>query len=743
MRIAPSPTPDESAVPSPETPEAERADPATGRVPEPAGNGTESGTRTGTGTNTGTDSGSGTGDARTFDRALVVVHGMGDAYRSQILLEWAEPLLARMDWLARDKVIGADDRHGVSIEDSDLSGEVPMVTATVRYPGPRAQASGEASDAADDVVLKIAILEARWSESFLPMSRGQVFQWAVVFMWRTIWRVLDLFLGTMVLVPWYTLLRHWTKPAGEPRELPKLVDLAIDVVRLVVCTIAFAVTWVFLVLLAAVLTPILPLISPLLLIPWFKNVAQGVIDGIIESIGDVAVWKEKPLRASAMRLVVRTALERAKELVGDGDVHLFAHSQGAAVATYALFEELVPSTYNVSRLTTVGAAVVLLGRDRWQGRSDEYRPVDTWLERNKAAGAGREVAWVNHWAIWDPFSAGPIADTAPGRRERWRNAYFPGGSTTKGPEEHAVHNTSQPFLDHSVYFENTIQVVEPTARHLLGPGFPDAPAAVAYVENRLSVIDKKSLGINMLAAVVIAAILPGLPGVYAAFATLASWVAGAIGFMIGVFPGGQDVAEAVPAAIASASFVTDPNGLNPWSWLLASVFTLAVLIWLNQRLATVTRRSREWDRCPIEPRHWLVLSSIPRAFYVAGAFVCVWFAIFAWARPSVGWLIVDAVLLAIVAIFVFVEPLYAPVPVVVAARVGDAEAGAPTIVAGSTPMKLRDAVRTEEFRNDLAARRRLLRPEGRRARLWAKWFHGWPESATATATAPGTATANE
>ena len=28
-----------------------------------------------------------------FDVALVVVHGMGDAYTSQILLEWAEPLL--------------------------------------------------------------------------------------------------------------------------------------------------------------------------------------------------------------------------------------------------------------------------------------------------------------------------------------------------------------------------------------------------------------------------------------------------------------------------------------------------------------------------------------------------------------------------------------------------------------------------------------------------------------------------
>lgn len=681
------------------------------------------------------------GDAGSYDRVLVVVHGMGNAYRSQILLEWAEPLFGRMDWLARDKVIGGEERHGVQIHSSDLSGEVPMVTATVRYPGPRAQeqaqeqaragasagsAAGDTtSDPADDVLLKIAILEARWSESFVPMSRGQVFQWAVVFMWRMIWRVLDLFLGTMVLVPWYTLVRHLTAPTTAPRELPRLVDLVIDLVRLIVCSIGFAVTWLFLVLLAAVLTPVLPLISPLLIIPWFKNLAQSAIDGIIESIGDVAAWKERPLRASAMRLVVRNALARAKELVGDGDVHLFAHSQGAAVATYTLFEELTPSDYNVTRLTTVGAAVVLLGRDKWLGRPDEYTPVAKWIERNTGVTDDRKVAWANHWAIWDPFSAGPIADTAPGRRERWRNAYFPGRASVRGPEEHAVHNTSQPFLDHSVYFENTIQVVEPTARHLLGPGFPPAPATVAYVENRLSVIDKKSLGINMLAAVVIAAILPGLPGVPAFVATLASWVAGAIGFVIGVFPGGQDVAEAVPAAIASASIITDPSSFGPWSWLLASALTLAVLIWLNQLLSRVTRRSREWDRCPVEPRHWLVLSSIPRAIFVAGAFLCVWLAIRAWAAPPLEWLLVDAVVLAIVAVFVFVEPLYAPVPVVVEARTSDDADGGPTIAAASQPMKLRDAVRTEEFTRDLDRRRRLLRPQGWRARLWARWFHDW------------------
>ncbi len=668
----------------------------------------------------------------TFDVALVVVHGMGNAYKSQILLEWAEPILERMDWLARDRVIGADEQHGVTIHDADLSGDVPMVTATVRFPKQREPGSpGGAetpTETAETVERKVAILEARWSESFVPMTRAQVFRWAVPFMWRAIVRTLGLFVGTMVLLPWLTLVNRVRPPWPKRplRVIAHVVKILIDIVRLIVSTLAFVVTSVFLVVLGVVLTPILPLLSPLLLIPWFKNIAQGVLDGLVESIGDVASWKERPVRASAMRLVVRDALARAKELVGDGDVHLFAHSQGAAVATFTLFEELEPREFNVRRLTTVGAAVVLLGREKWQGREDTYTPVQTWIDRNRTAAADEHVAWENHWAIWDPFSAGPIADTRKAARKRWRAAYFPGPNTIAlGPEEHAVHNTSQPFLDHGMYFANTVQVVEPTVRHLLGRDFPPAPMPVEYIRNRLVVIDKKSLGLSTIAAVVIAAITPGLPLASAFFAWLIAAVASGIGWVI-AFVTGRDTAEGAEAARGTVSFLITGDRLSTIGWILSSALLLALLVWLNQLMQKQTERSIVWDRCPLEVRTWLVLTALPRALYVIGAAFAVWFAIGAWSSPAPSAVesVVWAAVLTVVAVFVVLEPRFAPAPVIVPARerLGDAQTLA---VVASPPMRLRDAIASDEYRRELATRRENLAPKGLWAVSWAYCFHGW------------------
>ena len=482
---------------------------------------------------------------------------------------------------------------------------------------------------------RIAIVEARWEDAFVPLDRGAVFKWAVPFMWRAFVRMLRLFAYTLVLVPWYVLLRHQKSDAKW--LFPKWLNLPIDLIRLAASTLMFAVVWVFIVALGIVLTPILPLLSPLLIIPWFARIATTALDTIVESIGDAATWRERPVRASAMRMVVRDALTDARRLVGTrGEVHVLAHSQGAAVATYTLLEELVPDHYKVRRLTTVGAAVVLLGADNWPGRSTPYRPIERWIALNERPPPEERLVWQNYWATWDPFSAGPIADKPEELQRRWRASYFPElASIPDGPEERAVHNTSQPFLDHSLYFDNVTEVIEPVALNLLGDEYPRPPAAVAYVETRLSVIAKKSLAANFVAAVVIAAIAPGLPPVSQFLAGLLADISGFFARVIDLFNGSAP-APAFEQSVGWLRREGEPDSLSIWGWLVAAGLILAVLIWVNQLLHRVILRSRVWERCPLPAGKWLAYTMIPRSIYALLASAAVFFGIMLWPDWS-GW----------------------------------------------------------------------------------------------------------
>ena len=637
-----------------------------------------------------------------FDVALVVVHGMGDAYTSQILLEWAEPLIARLEWLARDPLIGGDrEGFGVVIDESMLAGETPVVTATVTFPKRQGEQGARRTGPVGEpekARRRIAIVEARWEDAFVPLDRRTVFKWAVPFLWRAFGRMLRLFAYTLVLVHWYVLLRHLR---GHTKTLLyKWLNVPVDLIRLGASTLLFAVIWVFIVALGLVLTPILPLLSPLLIFPWFANIAKATLDTIVESIGDAATWRERPVRASAMRMVVRDALARAKGLVGDsGEVHVLAHSQGAAVATYALLEELTPKAYNVRRLTTVGAAVVLLGADTWPGRSTPYRPIEQWMALNAGLPDDERLVWQNYWATWDPFSAGPIADKQKELQQRWRAAYFPEiESVPDGPEEHAVHNTSQPFLDHSLYFDNVTEVIEPTALNLLGDDYPRPPKAVAYVESRLTVIAKKSLAANVLAAVVIAAIVPGLPPVSE---FLAGVLRNVSAFFSEVFDwfNGSAPAPGFEQSVGWLRREGDPESLSIWGWIVAAGLILAALIWVNQLLHRFILRSRVWKRCPMDARTWLAYTMIPRSLYALAASAAVFFGIMLWPDWSgrteadkawaLTWIAVALLLLTAIAVF---QPRFAPAPVVVRGTMPpkfiepQAAAAQPTVAAKATPL---------------------------------------------------------
>ena len=224
------------------------------------------------------------------------------------------------------------------------------------------------------------------------MTRGEVFQWALPFLWRAIFRMLNLFVGTMVLVPWYTMRQH-LKAARATLLLPRPLNFIVDWVRIIVGSVFFVVVALFVMAVGAAARALLPLLSPLLLIPWFKNLAQGFIDGVVESIGDVATWKERPVRATSMRLVVRDALERARDLVGEhGEVHVLAHSQGAAVSTFTILEEIRPASSTSDVLPPSARRSCCSGRRT--GRVGTARTPRRYVAEAEQCGPGRAAPGV-------------------------------------------------------------------------------------------------------------------------------------------------------------------------------------------------------------------------------------------------------------------------------------------------------------------------------------------------------------
>jgi len=378
--------------------------------------------------------------------SLVVVHGIGAQRPAESLLEWAEPLLRRIDWVSRGT--GGD---GIAFGPVELSHDT------------RDEVNARADYTVDGVrrELVLVVSEARWSESFLAMEPGEVFRWGGSFVWRALLRLGAHFSRVLWVDPW------WRVP-GAPLIL---------------------LLWPALLAAALAVTVLLPVLSVLLLVPGLSGLIRAATAGLAEFVGDVAVWTRRPVRAAAMRAVVREGIRSASVRAAmiardegvDGEhtrVVVLAYSQGATIAAQTLFD---PSTREVripvDAFVTLGATLTLLGSPRWtSGRLG--------AARTALAGAGRAVTefnpvrewarlshpprWLNFWAVWDPFTPGPVSDSLRARTRRWRESYGSRVAPSLGPEEHPVHNSSTPFTDHQGYAANTAQVIDPVARLLLG-----------------------------------------------------------------------------------------------------------------------------------------------------------------------------------------------------------------------------------------------------------------------------------
>lgn len=566
---------------------------------------------------------------RPADIALVTVHGMGHQRPSETLLEWAEPLLGRIDWLTTraenpDPADIERERLGVTIERASLTtSPQSSVLVTVRWLAPTADRSAPPTV----VERRIAMLEARWSESFVPMTRTEVFQWGARFLWRSLTRMFLQFARTLVGIPWVTLY-----PSTVGRVTPASVGHRVLAVPMVLAgLLVTGLVGALMTTLGALGSLILPLLSPLLLIPVVKNAVQAGVDVLVDFVGDVGTYRSRPLRAAAMGDVLVDALDRARGLLTPtGEISVLAHSQGAAIAAKVLFHDLDLTTFPVTRLATIGAAITLLGTTAWNptpAGDSRYRPVANWVAN------APQVEWSNYWAIWDPFAAGPIGDSYGDRRRRWRACY---ARDRRGamlaspyfPSEQAMHNTSNPLTDHQSYARNIVQVVDPIARELLGTAFTAEQSDAAERMPRIVRL-RRARGVTLLAAILTAVLLSTLDG----FRT-------AVDGLIGTVLAGLNWAT----AFVGLAPVTAPNVLSGAVGTAVLIALLAAaLIWLNARFFDWAERRLVWQsRTPAEralgvtalERAVNVLAVLVQLAFVGGAAVAVFLAGTQSAAPS-------------------------------------------------------------------------------------------------------------
>jgi len=247
-----------------------------------------------------------------FDLGVLLVHGIGEQQRGDTLTEAGDQIFR---WLQ------------LRVETpSDRKGDVTVLEVVARPP------SGDAISAAHAVV-RIAppegverakhwiVAEAWWAEVFRPATFNEMVGWCIT------------------VGPWVFA----TQVTGIARRLEIGVDVKPLLLRLVLIpvTLVFGFAMIlgatilgFLVTVLAVAVVLLAVIH----IPFLSDAAKRFQRQLANGFGDSYVLTRSPVRFGAMASSVRSDLQALREHCKS--VVVIAHSQGTAVAWFALLQEL-------------------------------------------------------------------------------------------------------------------------------------------------------------------------------------------------------------------------------------------------------------------------------------------------------------------------------------------------------------------------------------------------------------------
>ena len=390
------------------------------------------------------------------ERTVIVVHGIGQQTVGATATAWIESFLQFCRAQGR--------RAEVTANQLDRDDGPACATLVVGAPGTQAHA------VVGEPVLRLRIVEARWSEAFTAPGALNVLRWLLWF--GPNFAHAQVFLARRAHQDLRRAAQVTIAENGSAPELTTADTVAHKATSAAsgLGPLLYLVGGLVLLAVAGPIVVLLGLIAGLGgLIPSerVRAAATKVLSVVSGQIGDVSTYLTSPIARGAMEQIIDDCVRGEVAAVGARNVHVLAHSQGAALS-HAVLARL-PRCDRPRRFTTVGAAhgrlhemrllefpswtvvpIVLtalswllafpihgrFGRDGlliapgavsvvtlclllWAGRKSARD-----FERKPSPGILSGVSWLDMWAPFDPVPNGrPVARssreylglTVPGR----------------------------------------------------------------------------------------------------------------------------------------------------------------------------------------------------------------------------------------------------------------------------------------------------------------------------------------
>ncbi|MDQ2624225.1 MAG: hypothetical protein M3Y20_03590 [Actinomycetota bacterium] len=277
-------------------------------------------------------------------RTVVVVHGIGQQTSGATATAWIDSFLRFCDAQGRRaEVVG----NRLWSDDDEAS-------ATLVVGGP-----GTAQDAVVlEPVLRLRVVEARWADAFVAPGASSVLRWllwygpnlahAQVFLSRRAHSYLRK-AAVETMGDQGAPDAQLTSADAAAHRASTSVSVVGPVLYLLGGLVLLGVAGPLVLVLAA-----LALVAALVPVNAVRSVAARVLAVVSAQVGDVSTFLTSPVSRGAMEEIIDKRIRTEVARAGVDDVHVLAHSQGAAL-THAVLARMPPAL-RPKRFTTLGGA---------------------------------------------------------------------------------------------------------------------------------------------------------------------------------------------------------------------------------------------------------------------------------------------------------------------------------------------------------------------------------------------------